>query len=85
MLSDEGNENSEKISIGLINFQKLPSYTFYGGNCSLFFHCRSFSPSIGHKIVETLYSNRVTLEKKRILTPPLSPPFKVGVSVVFYR
>ena len=38
--------------------------------------------TIGDKIVETLYSNRVTLENKRIRTPPLSPPFKVGVFVV---
>ena len=42
-------------------------------------------PTIGDKIVETLYLNRVTLENKRIRTPPLSPPFKVGVFVVFYR
>ena len=28
---------------------------------------------IGDKIVETLYSNRVTSENKRICTPPLSP------------
>ena len=41
--------------------------------------------TIGDKTVETLYSNRVTLENKRIHTPPLSPPFKVGVFVVFYR
>ena len=39
---------------------------------------------IGDKIVETLYSNRVTLENKRIHTAPLSPPFKVGVFFVFY-
>ena len=38
--------------------------------------------TIGDKIVETLYSNRVTLENKRIRTPLLSPPFKVGVFVV---
>ena len=38
--------------------------------------------TIGDKIVETLYSNRVTLENKRIGTPVLSPPFKVGVFVV---
>ena len=42
-------------------------------------------PTIGDKTVETLYSNRVTSENKRIHTPPLSPPFKVGVFVVFYR
>ena len=71
----EGNENSEKTTIGLIskkklcscrvlflyislplfcttttwNFQKLPSYTFYGGDVvsflvHFFFHCRWFSP-----------------------------------------
>jgi len=40
---------------------------------------------MGHKIDETLYSNRVTSENKRICTPPLSPPFKVGVFVVFDR
>ena len=28
--------------------------------------------TIGHKIVETLYSNRVTSENKRIHTPPMS-------------
>ena len=38
--------------------------------------------TIGDKIVETLYSNRVTLENKRIGTPVLSPPFKVRVFVV---
>ena len=41
--------------------------------------------TIGGKIVETLYLNRVISENKRIRTPPLSPPFKVGVFVVFYR
>ena len=41
--------------------------------------------TIGDKIVATLYLNRVISEKKRIRTPPLSPPFKVGVLVVFYR
>ena len=45
----------------------------------------SNQPTIGDKIVETLYLNRVTSENKRIRTPPLSPPFKVGVFVVFYR
>ena len=42
-------------------------------------------PTIGDKIVETLCSNRMTSENKRIWTPPLSPPFKVGVFVVFFR
>ena len=41
--------------------------------------------TIGDKIVETLYLNRVTSENKRIPTPSLSPPFKVRVFVVFYR
>ena len=41
--------------------------------------------TIGDKIVETLYSTRVTSENKRIHNPPLTPPFKVGVFVVFYR
>ena len=44
-----------------------------------------FETTIGDKIVETLYLTRVTSENKRICTPPLSPPFKVGVFVVFYR
>ena len=35
------------------------------------------------QIVETLYSHRVTSENIRIHSPPLSPPFKVGVFVVF--
>ena len=42
----------------------------------------SFNATIADKIVET-YSNRVTSENRRIHTPPLSPPFKVGVFVVF--
>ena len=41
--------------------------------------------TIGDKIVKTLYLNRVNSENKRIRTPPLFPPFKVGVFVVFYR
>ena len=41
--------------------------------------------TIGGKSVETLYLNGVTSDNKRIRTPPLSPPFKVGVFVVFYR
>ena len=41
------------------------------------------APTIAEKIVETLYSNRVTSENKRIYTPPLSPLFKIGVFVVF--
>jgi len=51
--------------------------------------CQLFSvvdnSTIGDKIVETLYSNGVTSENKRIHTTPLSPPFKVGVFVVFHR
>ena len=42
-------------------------------------------PTIRDKTVETLFLNRIILENKRIRTPPLSPPFKVGVFVVFYR
>ena len=38
--------------------------------------------TIGYKIVETLYSNRVTSENKRNRTPPLYPTFNVGVFVV---
>ena len=33
-----------------------------------------YIPTIGDKIVETLYSNRITSENKRIHTPPLPPP-----------
>ena len=51
--------------------------------------CQLFSvvdnSATGDKIVETLYPNGVTLENKRIHTAPLSPPFKVGVFVVFHR
>ena len=43
-----------------------------------------FVATIGDKIVETLFLNRVISENKRIRTPPLSPSFKVGVFVVFY-
>ena len=42
---------------------------------------RLFLSTIG----ETLFLNRVISENQRIRTPPLSPPFKVGVFVVFYR
>ena len=45
---------------------------------------RIFLATIGDKSVETLHLNRVTSENKRIRAPPLSPPFKVGVFVVFY-
>ena len=47
--------------------------------------CSSYICTIGDKIVETLYSNKVTSENKRIYTPPPSSPFKVGEFVVFYR
>ena len=40
--------------------------------------------NVGEKIVKTLFSNRVTSENKRIHTPPLSAPFKVGVFDAFY-
>ena len=39
--------------------------------------------AIGDKIVETLYSNRVTSENKRIHTLPQLPPFKVRVVCCF--
>ena len=42
-----------------------------------------FVATISDKIVETLYTNRVTSENITIHTLPLSPPFKVGVFVVF--
>ena len=54
-------------------------------NFKIYFKNTTNLPTIGDKIVETLYLNRVILENKRIRTPPLSPPFKVGVFVVFYR
>ena len=58
-------------------------------NCSVAYYAsRSLTEAestIGDKIVETLYLSRVTSENKRIRTPPLSPPFKAGVFVVFYR
>ena len=47
--------------------------------------CSSYICTIGDNIVETLYSNKVTSENKRIYTPPPSSPFKVEVFVVFYR
>ena len=47
--------------------------------------CSSYICTIGNKIVETLYSNKVTSENKRIYTPPPSSPLKVGEFVVFYR
>ena len=34
---------------------------------------------------QNCFSNMVTSENKRIHTPPPSPPFKLGVFVVFYR
>ena len=37
-----------------------------------------FVATIGDKIVETLLLNRVISKNKRIRTPPLSPPVKVG-------
>ena len=40
--------------------------------------------NVGEKIVKTLFSNRVTSENKRIRTPPLSTPFKVGVFDAFF-
>ena len=47
-------------------------------------HMATFAiQTIADKIVETLYSNRVTPENKSIHTPPLSPSFKVGVFAVF--
>ena len=39
--------------------------------------------TIGDKIFETLYANRVPSEKKVNHAPPSSPPFKGGVFVVF--
>ena len=41
--------------------------------------------TIGDKTVETLYSNKITTENKRIYSHPLSPPFKLGMFVIFYR
>ena len=43
----------------------------------------TWKSTIGDEIVETLYSNGITSENKRIRTPLLPPLFKVGVFVVF--
>ena len=53
--------------------------------CTMLAFVFSAIPTIGDKILETLFFNRVISANKRIRTPPLSPPFKVGVFVVFYR
>ena len=50
--------------------------------CSYLHQC---APTIGDKTVERLYLNRVISDNKRIYTPSLSPPFKGGIFVVFYR
>ena len=47
--------------------------------------CICSQVTIGDKIVETLYSNGLTSENKTTRTPPLPPPFKVEVFVVFCR
>ena len=41
--------------------------------------------TIGEKFVETLYSIRRTSKNKKLHTPPLSPPFEVGVFAIFLR
>ena len=43
------------------------------------------TPTIADKIVETLYSNRVTSENKTIHTPLLFPPFKVASVCCFLK
>ena len=74
--------NSRKRSTFVTDSQSNEStFTAVKRNAKL----SSKQATIGDKIVETLYLNRVTSENKRIRTPPLSPPFKVGVFVVFYR
>ena len=52
---------------------------------SVYFCPFSSKSTIGDKIVETLYSTRVTFGSKRIHTPSPSPLFKVGEFVVFYK
>ena len=52
---------------------------------SVYFRASSSKSTIGDKNVETLYSNRVTSENKKIHTPSPSPLFKVGAFVVFYK
>ena len=53
----------------------------------MFVYSTFILPTIGGQATKllNLYSNShgVTLEDKRIRTPPLSPPFKVGVFDVF--
>ena len=50
-------------------------YTWY-------LHGAKIRPTIGDKIVDTLYTNRVTSENKRIRAPPLPPPHsKFGCSL----
>ena len=52
-------------------------YTWY-------LHGAKIRPTIGDKIVDTLYTNRVTSENKRIRAPPLPPPpphSKLGCSL----
>ena len=73
----------QTTSQGLSNDRILGRHYQWHRNLVL---CRGeMGTTIGDKIVETLYLNRVTSESKRIRTPPLSPLFKVGVFVVFYR
>ena len=62
-----------KIIVSIAALQQMWSYNVSG------------HPKIGNKIVETLHSNRATSENKRLHTPPLFHPLKVGVFVVFYR
>ena len=53
---------------------------FFGVNIGCVF-TRTILITISDKTVETLGSNRVTSENKRIDTTSLSPPFNIGVFI----
>ena len=46
--------------------------------------CAAFRATIGDKIVETLYSNRVTSENKRINTPLPPPPLHLKLGCLLF-
>ena len=60
-------------------------YSKYESTLNLIPQHHGDKETISDKIVQTLFFSRVISENKRIRNPPLSPPFKVGVFVAFYR
>ena len=78
-------KSGEKQAVFTVCWRKLQSFYTCASDSNFSYHLTPLA-TIGDQIVDTLFLNGVySFREQNNPQPPLSPPFKAGVFVVFYK